>query len=117
MMLAAEKQPETKFLSNNEKRIWIEDVVERETAGVRERVEVTKAEMRLDQDDTEAAETARLTFRDAEKTFHKGRVAIRDCLSDVASSEDGKDGEDDDDNHGQNVIRSRTHRQTSQSLL
>ena len=37
--LAAEKQRETHFLSNEEKEKWIEDFVERETAGARKRVE------------------------------------------------------------------------------
>jgi hypothetical protein len=41
--LAAEKQQETHFLSNEEKEKWIEDFVERETAGARKRVEDAEA--------------------------------------------------------------------------
>jgi hypothetical protein len=39
MKLAAEKRRETHFLSNEAKEKWIEDYVERETAGARKRVE------------------------------------------------------------------------------
>jgi hypothetical protein len=41
--LAAEKRRETHFLSNDEKEKWIQDYVERETAGARKRVEDTEA--------------------------------------------------------------------------
>ena len=41
--LAAEKRRETHFLSNEEKEKWIEDYVERETAGARKRVEDAEA--------------------------------------------------------------------------
>jgi hypothetical protein len=40
------------------------------------------------------AETAGLTPREPEKTFEEILVAIGDSLSDLASSDDGKDGED-----------------------
>jgi len=41
--LAAENRLETHFLNNEEKEKWIEDYVERETAGARERVEDAEA--------------------------------------------------------------------------
>jgi predicted N-acyltransferase len=43
MKLAAEMQQATHFLSNEEKEKWIEDYVERETAGARKRVEDAEA--------------------------------------------------------------------------
>jgi hypothetical protein len=73
--------------------------------------------MRQEKDDAEAAQNTRLTTRKVEKMFHERMVAIRDSLSDIASSKDGEDGEEHDDNHQQNVIRSRSHRPTSQTLL
>ena len=44
--LAAEKQQEMHFLSNEEKEKWIEDYVERETAGARKQVEDAEAAIR-----------------------------------------------------------------------
>ena len=41
--LAAEKRRDTHFLSNERKERWIEDYVERETAGARKRVEDAEA--------------------------------------------------------------------------
>jgi len=41
--LAAEKWPETHFLSNEEKEKWSEDFVQRETAGTRKQVEEAEA--------------------------------------------------------------------------
>jgi len=42
------------------------------------------------------AELAGLTSRKPEKTFEEMLIAIRDSLSDLASSDDGEDGEDED---------------------
>ena len=41
--LAVEKRQETQFLCNEEKEKWIQDYVERETAGARKRVEDAEA--------------------------------------------------------------------------
>jgi hypothetical protein len=38
-----------------------------------------------------------LTSREPEETFEEMLVAIRDCLSDLASDNDAEDGEDEDD--------------------
>jgi len=57
----AEKRRETHFLSNEEKEKWIEDFVERETAGARKRVEDTEAAVQQEQDDMMHAELAGLT--------------------------------------------------------
>jgi len=87
--LAAEKQRETRFLSNQEKDKWIEDNVERETAGARKRVEDREAAIQREQDDMTHAEIVRLTSREPEKTFEEMLVAIGDSLSDLASLDDG----------------------------
>jgi len=95
--LAAEKRRETHFLSNEETEKWIEDYVKRETAGARKRVEDAEAAVQQEQDDMTQTEIAGLTSREPEKTFEEMLVAIRDSLSDLASSDDGEDGEEEDD--------------------
>jgi len=95
--LAAEKRRETHFLNNEEKEKWIDDYVERETAVARKRVEEAEAAVEQEQDDTKHAEIAGLRYRQPEKTFEEMLVAIGDSLSDHASSNDGEDGEDQDE--------------------
>jgi len=95
--LVAEKWRETHFLSNEEKQTWIEDYVERETAGARKRVEDAEAAVQQEQDDMKHAEIVGLTYREPKKTFEEMLVAIGDSLNDLASSDDGEDGEDEDD--------------------
>jgi len=95
--LAAEKRRETHFLSNEEKETWIEDFVERETSGARKRVEDAEAAVQQEQDDMTHAELAGLTPRQPDKLLEEMLIAIRDSLSDLASSDDGEDGEDEDD--------------------
>jgi len=95
--LAAENRREMHFLSNEEKEKWIEDYVERETAGARKRVEDAEAAVQQEQDNMTQAEIAGLTSRKPEKTFEEMLVAIGDSLSDLASSDDGEDGEEEDD--------------------
>jgi len=95
--LAAEKRRETHFLSNEEHEKWIEDYVERETAGARKRVEDAEAAVQQEQDNMTHAEIAGLTPRAPEKTVVEMMAAIGDSLSDLASSNDGEDGEDEDE--------------------
>jgi len=95
--LAAEKRRETHFLSNEQKEKWIEDYVERETAGARMRVEDAEAAVQQEQDDMKHAEIVGLTYREPGKRFEEMLVAIGDSLSDLAISDDGEDGEDEDD--------------------
>jgi hypothetical protein len=95
--LVAEKRRETHFLSNEEQEKWIEDFVERETAGAKKRVEDAEAAVQQEQDNMTHAELAGLTTRKPEKTFEEMLVAIGDSLSDLASSDDGEDGEDEAD--------------------
>ena len=95
--LAAEKRGQMHFLSNEEKEIWIEDYVERETAGGIQRVEDAEAATRQEQADTDTAENAELTTSKPEKTFHEMMVATGDNMSDIANTDDGEDGEDEND--------------------
>jgi len=71
--------------------------VERETAGVRKRVEDAEATVEQEQDDMTHAEIAGLTSREPEKTFEEMLVAIRDSLSYLASSDNGEDREEEAD--------------------
>jgi len=95
--LAAEKRRATHILSNAEKEKWIEDYVERETAGATKRVEDAEAAVQQEQDDMTQAEMGGLTSREPETTFEEMLVAIGDSLSDLASSDVGEDGENEDD--------------------
>jgi len=95
--LVAEKQRETHFLIDEEKEKWIEEYVERETAGARKRVEDAEAAVQQEKDDIAHAGIAGLTSREHEKTFEEMMGAIGESLSDLASSDDGEDGEDEDE--------------------
>jgi len=95
--LVAEKRRETHFLSKEEKENWIEDFVERETAGARKRVQDAEAAVQQEQDNMTHAELVGLTSRKPEKMFEAMLIAIGDSLSDHACSDDGEDGEDEDD--------------------
>jgi len=62
--LAAEKQRETHFGSNEEKVKWIENYVESETTGARKRVEDTEEAVQQEQEDMKTAENTQLTNRE-----------------------------------------------------
>jgi len=94
--LATETQWETQFLPNEEKGTWIEDYVERETAGARKRVDDAEAAVEHEQDDMKNAENVGLTIIQPEMTLQEMMVAIGDSVSELASSDDGVDGEDED---------------------
>jgi hypothetical protein len=94
--LVAEKRRETHMLSNEEKEPWIEDYVEGETAGARKRVEDAETAVQREQDDMSQAENVGLTNREPEKTYQDMMVAIGNSLSNLASSDDGDDGEEED---------------------
>jgi len=95
--LAAGKRLETHFLSTEEKEKWMEDYVERETAGARKQVEDAEAAVQQEQDDMKHAEIGGLTYREPENRFEVIMVAIGDSLSDLACSDNGEDGDDEDD--------------------
>jgi hypothetical protein len=94
MMLAAEKRRETHFLSNEENEKWIENDLERETAGANKRLEDAEAEAQQAQDNMWDGELAGLTSREPQMSFEEILAAIGDSLSDLASSNNGEDGED-----------------------
>jgi len=95
--LAAEKREETHFFSNEEQEKWIEYYIERETAGARKRVEDTEAAVQQEQEDIRNVEFAGLTNTESEITSAVMIGAIRKSLSDFATSDDGKDMQDEDD--------------------
>ena len=85
------------FLSNEEKEKWIEDFVERETAGARKRVEDAEAAVQQEQNHMTHAELVGLTSRKPAKTLEEMLVAIGHSVSDLACPDDWEDGEDEDD--------------------
>jgi len=91
---ASEKRQETHFISIEEKEKWIEDFVERETVVARKRVQ--DAETAIMQDMT-SGENGGVTTGKPETTFEKMLNAIRDSLSDLASSDHEQDGQNDED--------------------
>ena len=95
--LAAEKGRETHVLTNEETEKWIGDYVERETAVARKQVEDAEAAVEQEQDDMKHAEIAGLTYREPNKMFEEMLVVIGDSLSDLVSSDDGENREDEDD--------------------
>jgi hypothetical protein len=95
--LAAETHRETHFLSHEEKKKWIQDYVERETAGARKRVEDAEAVVQPEQDNMADAEITGLRSSEPEKTFEEMMAASRDTLSVLASSDNGEDREDEDE--------------------
>ena len=94
---AAEKKRETQFLRNEEKEQWIEDYVERETVVARKRVEDAETAIKQKQEDMSNVQKAGLTTREPEKTFEEMLNAIGDSLSDLASSYDQGDAEDEEE--------------------
>jgi hypothetical protein len=76
---------------------WIEDHVERETAAARQRVEAVDEDIRHEQDDTEIAGNMVLMTGASDKMFHQLMVALGDSLSDIATSDDEEDWEDENE--------------------
>jgi hypothetical protein len=95
--LAEEKRRVTYFLSNEMKEQWIKGYVGRETAGARKRVEDAEAAVQQEQDDMTNAEIMGLMSRMPEKSSEEMPVSIVDSLSDLACSDSGEDGENEDD--------------------
>jgi len=91
----AEKRRETHFFSNDHFEKWIEDYVERETGGARLRIGDGETAVQQEEEDMKNAENAGLTNQEPEKTVHGMMVAIGGSLSDLASSDDGEDGDGD----------------------
>jgi len=93
-MLSAENRCETHFLSNEEREKWIEAYVERQTAVARKRVQDAETAIMQELKDMTSAESMGATTRKPETTFEEIMNAIRDSLSNLASSDNGQDGED-----------------------
>jgi len=105
--LAAERRRETNFSNQAEKEKWIENYVERETAGARKPVEDAEAVIRQEQENTAIAENTGLTDREPEKRFPEMVVGIGESLSDLTSSDNGEDGEDEDNKETEQGKRSK----------
>jgi hypothetical protein len=71
--------------------------VERETAGARKPVEDAEAAVQQEQDHMTHAEIAGLTSRENEMRFEEMLVASGDSLRYLACSNNGEDGEEEDD--------------------
>jgi len=89
MTLAAEARWESHFLSNEEKELWINDYVERETAVATTQVEDPDAAVQQEQQDRINAENSGLINWEPGKTFQQMMVAIGESLSDRESTDDG----------------------------
>jgi len=94
--LVAEKRWETHFWSNEEKAKWIEDYVERYSAGAKKIAEDAETAVQQGQKETMKGENVGLTNRQPEKNFQKMMFAVGDSLRDLASSENGPDADDGD---------------------
>ena len=95
--LAAGIPWETHLLSNEDKENWIEGYVDRETALGSRRVQDAETAIKQEQEDMRNAEKAGLTTTKPETAFEDILNSIRDDLSKLASSDDGKAGAEQDD--------------------
>jgi len=82
--------------SNQEKEKCIEDYVEGEPAVARKRVEDAQTVIKQEQEDRRRAKNAGLTITELEKRFQQ-IVASGESLSNLASSDNEEDGEDEYD--------------------
>jgi len=85
------------FLSNEQKEKWVEEYDETDTTGATKRVQDAVAAVQQQQEDTKKAENDRSTNREPEMTFQEIMDDIGDSLSDYASSNDGADRADEND--------------------
>jgi len=95
--LSVEKRWETHLWSNAEKEHWIEDYVERETAVARQRIQYAETAIIEEQEDMRNVENACSTTTKPETTFGEILNEIWDSLSDLASSDNENNREDEDD--------------------
>jgi len=97
MKVAAKRRHKTHISSNKEMEKWIEENVARETNVARKRVEDADTAIKQAQEEMRNAENVGLTPTKPETTFEEMLIAIRDSLSDLATSDDREDEEDKDD--------------------
>jgi hypothetical protein len=83
-------------LNNTEKKKWIQDYMERETAVARKRVEDAEAVVKQKQEGIGTAESAGCTASESGQIFGEMLDAIGDSLSDLASSDNVEDQKDDE---------------------
>jgi len=95
--LTVGKRRETHFSSNEEKEKWIVDYVERETAVARKRVEDAETATKQAEEDMRNPEKVGSSTTKPETTFEEMLNTIGDSLSDFATSDNGEDGVDEDD--------------------
>jgi hypothetical protein len=91
--LAAERRQELNILNNEGKEKWIEDDVERETVVASKRFGDTEIAMKEKHEDRSSAGSGGLTTREPRQTFREMLDAVGYGLSNLASSDDGDDGE------------------------
>jgi hypothetical protein len=101
MYLAAGKRHQIHCLGNEEKEKWIEDYIQRETTGARQRVADAEEAIRQEQEDTKTDGDAGLTTREPKNRCSAMMVAIGDSLSDIPRSDDGEDREAENDEETQ----------------
>ena len=97
MKLAAKKQQEMYYLCNEEKEKWIEDYVERETTMGRKWVENAESAITKEQDDLRTAQNVGLTTREFKKIIQVIKVTSGESMSNLASSNNEEDAEDEND--------------------
>jgi len=96
-MLFAEKWRVTYWLSKEDKEIWIEDYVDRETAVARKQVQDAERAILQEQEDMWNADMAGSTTRKPEETVKEMLNTIGDSLSDLTCSDDEENREDKED--------------------
>jgi hypothetical protein len=78
--IAEEKRHETHCLSNEEKDKSIEDYIEKETSGARNRVEEAEAAVQQELDNMKHAEITRLMSREPEKRFRQKQMKLDELI-------------------------------------
>ena len=84
-------RPDSRFLSHKEKEKYIEDYLEIKTATATKRAEDVETAIEQEQDHMRNAEQAGWTTTKSKSTFEETLNAIRDSLSDLASSNGAED--------------------------
>jgi len=87
--LAAVKRWKTHSANKKEMDKWIKDHVDSETTVARKRVEDAETAIKLEQQEMRNADKAVLTTTNPGTLFEEMLNALRDCLSDLACSNDG----------------------------
>jgi len=95
--LAVEKRRDPHFFSNQGREKWIEDYVERETAVSRKPVHDPQTALMQEHEHMVNVKKGQSTTTKLEIPLKEMLKAIGDSLSDLASSKDKEDREDEDD--------------------